>query len=537
MAQSKDKIPAEAKSVHMQMKPNYPINFIRPSFETTIQFINPGKMDITKPLPTSEAIMMSQSGAANDLLGRIDDTVTEDDAYNYSVEKGRNFLIIGLKQPKVVNQFAFFNASSEGSYRIYTSTTPQPPVGGNWMPAGPDVTFRSKGVSILKFPPTETSFVKVEFDVTLRGKISSLYLAGMESQLTYSFDEPPDESQISQAISPQSSIPAAHDPAKEAAKKKVDLNVGGLHAGTRVLYSSSSWEYGDPNQILSDIPQSAYAFSPRDKQPMLVMDFKKSRRLTKSTSRLTAAPGQMNIYLLEALPQSPASASGAALRASGEGFLPVSLRALAPYRRISVGGGANPLALALQGMRPTKSLPLDQAANAARVSPSMDGASGRFLIFQFVPKIPGGPPFVPQKLQLFTKMPPVPPQMKVVPPAVITPQEDTPSGRGIAEAGTYYVIDADGKVRPISANELPPEVAEMLGLSLAPQNDATMSETASQSVNDTPTPSTTTTVPNLGAPGVNQVVIPVEPPVIEPDPDTDEDSGDTTTPTNPSPSP
>lgn len=245
-----------------EQAPSFPQNLARSHLGATLGFI-------------------SSSISDNRVLSSL---ITGDPAAEYALPSGVTSLMLSLPQIENLDRIALL-CGAEGTLSIATSNANLPPESRQWHNASSQNLTSSVTVNV---GPAEAKYVKLTFDVTAPGRIAGLGVYGSSSV-----------GSLALRRGLQKGMPKS----EPASFGFVSLTNADLKA--RTIYVSSG-AAGASNMIGNQIATS-HSFAPDDASPVAIVDLGKVYWLRRLSAAYGARRGNLEFYVLQALPSAPAS--------------------------------------------------------------------------------------------------------------------------------------------------------------------------------------------------------------------------------------
>lgn len=207
--------------------------------------------------------------------------LASDPVAGFPLENGNIALLLSLPKIENVESLGFYNSGAQGNVTVFVSSAKLPADSPQWKKIGQQDL--SDGSFLSKLGPSEAKYVRLVFNATQPGRISSL---GVYSP-----------SALSDFTMPRPRRPLTNDGVASVA-----YNVTDLHAKSRALYVSSGADLKAANNMIDDQPATSYDFSADDAAPTVIIDLGRPLPLRRVTAIFSPRPGKVNFYLLNALP-------------------------------------------------------------------------------------------------------------------------------------------------------------------------------------------------------------------------------------------
>lgn len=212
--------------------------------------------------------------------------IMEDDSVSCALREGQTHFVIALPNTALLDRFTFLNenASAEGELSIAVSNYHLPAKSQKWTPVEGTIRFAHKRTFDLSLLGIEAKFVRLTFQVHKEGRVAAFGLYGRQSLDDFSARQT-HVMRISNAL--QSTRDA----------DRVNFNFANVYAHAQVRFVSSGGQQ-DSTKMIDDDPVSAYAFSPNDPSPTVVIELSDVQRLHRVTAIYDMRPGRLGVYAL-----------------------------------------------------------------------------------------------------------------------------------------------------------------------------------------------------------------------------------------------
>jgi hypothetical protein len=250
----------------VEQVPAYPENLARSFLGTQIE-VDPDSA-------TTQAKSENSNRAETALL-------SADPIARYSLSGGSKTLLVSLSQIENIDTISFLNHGAKGNVTISTSSAKLPANSPQWHTVAQQEL--SADAVKAKVGPSEAKYVKLTFNVTEPGSISSL------------------------GIYPTPTVAAFTMPRKRASAGSgsfalVNYSVTDLHAKARALYVSSGHQLNQANNMIDDQPSTVYTFASEDAAPTAIIDLGKETKLNRISTIYSPREGNVEFFVLDSLP-------------------------------------------------------------------------------------------------------------------------------------------------------------------------------------------------------------------------------------------
>lgn len=212
--------------------------------------------------------------------------IMEDDAVSCSLVEGETNFVVALPNTAMLDRFTFLNenAAAEGELSIAVSNYRLPVHSAKWTPVEGTIPFAHKRTFDLSLLGVEAKFVRLTFRVQKQGRIAALGLYGQQSL---------DEFAARQGHL----IKVSNTVATTRAADRVNFNFANTYAHAQVRFVSSG-QSADAGKMIDDDPVTAYAFSPNDPHPTVVVELSDVQRLHRISAIYDMQAGRLDVYAL-----------------------------------------------------------------------------------------------------------------------------------------------------------------------------------------------------------------------------------------------
>ena len=270
--------------------PNNAKNVARINCGTRIDWISPGAPGLIN-ISSRE-----QTASAQSLL-------LDDQTLNCRLSRGDNTFVLTLPRISLLNRFSFINeqASASGSVEISVSNYRLSPNDSRWEATkSRNVRFSGRRFVNVSLVVAEAKYVRILFHVEKEGTIAGLGLYGQATLQGFARQQKNDKQA---AVSVAYTTPAL-------SQDGLNFNFANVYAKARVIYTSSGPADG-VYRMIDDDSATAFAFSPDDTHPTVIIELAESERLRRISAVYEMEPGQLDIYLFNQLPADRSDFGGA----------------------------------------------------------------------------------------------------------------------------------------------------------------------------------------------------------------------------------
>ena len=225
--------------------------------------------------------------------------IMDDDTLSCPLQEGETTFIISFPKTSLLDRFTFVNenAAVEGEMRIAVSNYRLPADSPKWTEVSGKTEFTSKRLFNLSMVGVEARYVKLSFRVAKGGRIASLGLFGGVSLEKYANQQ-------------DGIVREANTLATHRIEDMLNFNFANLYAKGRIVFVSSGASAAAPSMI-DDDTTSAFRFAASDPHPTVIVELATRERLHRVSALYKMQTGQLDVYLLNELPENPGDLTGA----------------------------------------------------------------------------------------------------------------------------------------------------------------------------------------------------------------------------------
>ena len=269
--------------------------------------------------------------------------LSEDPTSGYTLATGETTLLVSLPKIENIDSISFMNSAAKGEITIATSSAKLSADSPQWHVVSKEALA---GNTIkAKIGPSEAKYVRLTFKVQDAGRIAAF---GVFSSPTVSDFTMPRQRQFASANQPLTF-------------GMINYNVSNVHTKARALYVSSGTEMKQANSMIDDQPATFFSFAAGDTAPTAVIDLGKACTVNRVSAIYSANKGNMEVYVLPAVPGSENTAAAA---------LPASVKVTEKM---------------LAGMKPVGSVTDDGSQGKASID--FPAATGRYVMLRWNPAV------------------------------------------------------------------------------------------------------------------------------------------------------
>lgn len=283
--------------------------------------------------------------------------ISDDASLGYPLAPGVTSLLVTLPKIEVLSRFNFISYEAGGEVSVSASSVKLPFESPDWRPIAKARAFNSQQVVGCPLGSIEARYLKLDFNTQTPGRIASLGLFGLPKISNFK-------------VQPMTFNYAASGGVGQLQARSVFFDYANLYTGAHVVAVSRGGALDQAQTMIDGNPETSYAFDPADPSPTMVVDLGARRTLNRVSCVYEAAPGKLDVYLVD----NPTAAAA--------GFQRVNLNyvgAPEPGEAAETPGRVRPRRQALMSV--------DTALEPGIGSSSADlsGQTGRFLIAEFHP--------------------------------------------------------------------------------------------------------------------------------------------------------
>jgi hypothetical protein len=257
----------------VEQAPAYPENVARSYYGAQVE---------AAPQSNSKTLRLnSKSEDANTAEAAL---LCGDPTVGYALSPGTTTLLVSLSKIENVDSVSCLNRGAKGNMTVAISNSKLPVDSPQWR----QVSHQDLNVEAIKtkIGPTEAKYVKLTFDVTHPGRVSSLGI--YSSPTVASFTMPRPRQQLVRGRADSFAL--------------VSYNLTDVHTRARALYVSSGDDTRQANNMIDDQPATAYSFATNDASPTAVIDLGKTTTLRRISAIYSAQEGSVDFFVLQKLP-------------------------------------------------------------------------------------------------------------------------------------------------------------------------------------------------------------------------------------------
>ncbi len=235
------------------------------------------EIDISGASSSSSNFLLSHGGKDENQSALA--KLADDPSVSYPLASGQTSVLISLARVEPLRYISFLTAEGlSANVSIFTSSEKIDKKSDKWTLARIFDVNPSNFQYAVDLSGIEARYVKIEFNTSQNGRIAGFGIYGEES--TRDFIER--ESDLLSKIF-------------KGQKTPVDVDLAALYAGASVRYVSSARNIQFAARMIDDDPQSAFAFSPNDERPFLILDLGQPRLVNRAAFVMSSKSGTIEI--------------------------------------------------------------------------------------------------------------------------------------------------------------------------------------------------------------------------------------------------
>ena len=293
-----DVVLQKAPPLTVRQAPAYPENLARYHFGAAVK-ATPQNDSVAKLELSSNGKDLNTSAAA---------LLCDDPTTGYQVPAGASSILVSLPNIENVQTISFRNDGTQGNYTIAISNADVPENSPEWRRVAQSAM--SQGAVSATVGPGEAKYVRLNFSITHPGRIAAFGVYATPAISDFTMPRP-------RKVSFEE---------ESATLALISFNFSDVHTKARGLYVSSG-DAEQANNMIDDQPGTSYKFASGDAAPTAVIDLGRERTLSRLSAVYAAQPGNVDFYVLPALPLGENTTSDVRQVANvGAGDPPATLR-------------------------------------------------------------------------------------------------------------------------------------------------------------------------------------------------------------------
>ncbi len=268
-----DLVLTKAPPLTVRQAPAYPENLARYHFGAEVK-ATPQSVPLGRLQLSSNSLDENTSEAA---------LLCDDPTTGYRLPAGQSSILVSLSNIENVESVSFLNEAAVGDFTVAVSNAAVPENSPEWKSVAKGVL--GKGAIATKIGPGEAKYVKVSFKISQAGRIAAFGIYATPALSDFTMPRP-------RKISFEEN---------SATFALINFNFSDLHAKARALYASSG-DLLQVNHMIDDQPATSYAFASGDAAPTAIIDLGRERNLSRLSAIYAAQAGQVDFYVMRALP-------------------------------------------------------------------------------------------------------------------------------------------------------------------------------------------------------------------------------------------
>lgn len=233
--------------------------------------------------PVSSLALSSKASDVNTAEAAL---LCDDPTVGYALAEGKSSLLISLSKIENIDSVSLLNRGAQGKMTVSISDTKLSVNSGQWREVS---HYEMEGDTLkVKIGPSEAKYVKLTFDISKPGRVSSLGVYSAPSVATFT-------------------MPRARKQGPEDASDSLALisfNLTDVHAKSRALYVSSGDDVRNANNMIDDQAATTYSFGPNDTNPTAIIDLGKIASLRRISTVYSSRQGNVDFFVAQTLPVS-----------------------------------------------------------------------------------------------------------------------------------------------------------------------------------------------------------------------------------------
>ncbi len=289
----------------------------------------------------------------------------DDESTGWAPPAGKQFFLISLSEPTVVNHFSMSASASEGTVSLYVGDEKATPDSSTWKPllTGVSVASLNEKLSSPAFS-RYGRFLLVETDFAKAAPLWSLYVFGTERAADYRIESRVQKVDTRSILGP-------------GINETTVFDVSNLYSGARVVATSNGGEAKAWQAMVDESPESFWIISPTPGNvPSAVIDLGTDRPLRRISALVEPRAGVLEFFLVKSAANTSPEPSVRTTETSASEFIPASNPT-----------PAKPASFDLTDRVPFATLGFDGTSD--RESLDISPVEGRYLLVRWKGSVPG----------------------------------------------------------------------------------------------------------------------------------------------------
>lgn len=251
---------------------------------------------------------VSPGGTDNDVAVTSDNNqspaalILDDNTLSCPLPLGETTFIITLPKIAALERFAFINENlaAQGDLRLAVSNYRLNRDDPGWVPIQGSTRFSGKRLFNLSLIGLEAKYVKLSFHIQKEGRVAGIALYGTPTLENFAAHH---------AVPAQTALTVASTRLINHPEDTLNFNFANRYARARVTYVSSGSQTTAPRMIDDDVITS-FRFSGQDTHPTVIIELADEETLHRVSAVYEMEEGQLDVYLLDRLPDNPGDLRG-----------------------------------------------------------------------------------------------------------------------------------------------------------------------------------------------------------------------------------